>query len=104
MNCIINPRNIVAFTLILFVALILCGSVIAQEKNKIDVKAAQHTLSVPEIIVPAFNPAEALKTIKIDTTELKAQIEQITAKRKELAEFERHFKAVLKLKRQENLK
>lgn len=99
----INPRNVVAFTLILFVILILCGSALAQEK-KIDVKAVQRALSVPEIIVPVFDPAATLKPLEIDTAELKIQIEQITAKRKELAEFERHFKAVLKLKRQEQTK
>ena len=88
-------KFIVGCILALVLVIIGFGSIYGQDRTK----EAQRALSVP-----AFDPAATLETIKIDTTELKAQIEQITAKRKELAEFERHFKAVLKLKRQENSK
>lgn len=99
MNCI-KPRNIVAFSLLLFVTLILCGSVFTQEKHKpIDPKAMRLQMSVPEVFVPPVSVLSVLQTVNIDTTQLKVEIEQITAKRKELAEFERHYKAVLKLKR-----
>lgn len=99
MNCI-NPRNVVAFTLLLFVALIVCGTPLAQEKHKpLDPKAARLQMSVPEVFVPPVSVLSVLQTVNIDTTQLKAEIEQITAKRQELAEFERHYKAVLKLKR-----
>lgn len=49
MNCI-NPRNIVAFSLILFVTLIVCGTLLAQDRRKpIDPKAMRLQMSVPEI-------------------------------------------------------
>lgn len=102
-----SPRNIVAFTLLLFVTLIVCGSLLAQDKasgqsalGKLgNPKAMRLQMSVPEVFVPPVNMFSVLQTVSIDTTQLKAEIEQITAKRKELAEFERHYKAVLKLKR-----
>lgn len=85
---------VAAILILLFIGL---PKIYGQDKTK----TAQRALSMPEIVFSIFDPLATLETIKLDTTELKAQIEQITAKRKELAEFERHFKAVLKLKRQE---
>jgi hypothetical protein len=94
MNCI-NPRNIVAFSLILFAVLIAFGSIYGQDRTK----EVQRALSVPEIVLPDIN-LSGLMVAEIDTTALKTQLEIISAKRKELAEFERHFKSLLKLQRQ----
>lgn len=48
MNC--NPRNIVAFSLLLFIILIVCGTLLAQDRRKpIDPKAMRLQMSVPEI-------------------------------------------------------
>lgn len=100
MHFIFDPRNFVKFVLALFIVLVLCGAALAQEKKPIDYKAERQRLSVPEVSVSDIRPALVLQTVQIDTAELKLQIQKIIAKRKELAEFERHFKNVLKLQRE----
>lgn len=89
----------VAAVIALFLLLIVFGNIcFAQSEKKVDVKQARLSLSTPEIVLPDIN-LSGLTVAKIDTAELKMQIEQITAKRKELTEFERHFKSLLKLQR-----
>jgi hypothetical protein len=80
MNCI-NPRNVVAFTLLLFITLILFGSVFAQEKHKpLDPKAEMLKMSVPEIkltvvLDSAFVKAKINRTqVVIDSLELQQKM------------------------------
>lgn len=48
-----NPRNIVAFSLLLFVTLIICGTLLAQDRHKpLNPKAARLQMSVPEVTPP----------------------------------------------------
>lgn len=65
-----NPKPIIAFVLILFVALIVCGTLLAQEKHKpLDPKAERLKMSVPEIKLTAV----------LDSTFVKAKINRTQA-------------------------
>jgi hypothetical protein len=89
----------VAAVIALFLLLIVFGNIcFAQSEKKVDVKQARLSLSTPEIVLPDINLSD-LTVAKIDMALIKQQLEIISAKRKELAEFERHFKTILKLQR-----
>lgn len=93
----INPRNTVAFMLILFVALILYGSVIAQEKNKpFDAKAAQRALSTPEIVMSVFELPPLDFTVT-DTALLRLHIAYCDSTVKRLRAEQSFCKQLLKL-------
>lgn len=98
MNCI-NPRNIVAFSLLLFVTLILCGSVFTQEKHKpIDPKAERLKMSVPEIKLTAVLDSTFVKA-KINRTQ--AVIDSLELQQKMYRTERKYWLETIKIMRRE---
>ena len=64
-----NPKHLVAFTLLLFVTLIVCDNLLAQNKQRpLDPKAMRLQMSVPEIKLTAMLDSAFVKA-KISRTQ-----------------------------------
>lgn len=97
MNCI-NPRNIVVFSLLLFVSLIICGSVLAQDKKPLDPKAMRLQMSVPEIKLTAVLDSTFVKA-KINRTQ--AVIDSLELQQKMYRTERKYWLETIKIMRRE---
>lgn len=93
-----NPKPVIALILFLFVALILCGAGLAQDKKPLDPKAERLKMSVPEIELTSVLDSAFVKA-KINRTQ--AVIDSLENQQKMYRSERKYWLETIKIMRRE---